>query len=144
MGVAANKALIQHVLKAYAQSDLGPLLEAIHPDIVWISQAPTAYYGFGGRHDGRAGTLAAMAKIATAYQLNHYQIEELIGEGDVVWMTARVDFTHRASGTQMTFPLVGRWQFQDDKVITVTEYYDSASLLLQEGQLVPARAIVTG
>ncbi|MEJ0027783.1 MAG: hypothetical protein WDN01_17295 [Rhizomicrobium sp.] len=78
MGAEGNKALIRHILNAYAQSDLGPLLSAIHPDIVWTSQSPAALFGFGGSHKGRAGAL--------------------------------------------------------------TEYYDSASLLLAEGRLVPARA----
>ncbi|HEY0105803.1 MAG TPA: nuclear transport factor 2 family protein [Rhizomicrobium sp.] len=140
MGAAENKALIRTILKAYAQSDLAPLLEAIHADIVWTSQAPAAHYGFGGSHKGRAGTLAGMAKIATAYQLNHYRVTELVGEGDVVWMTATVAFTHRRSGTQLSFPLVSRWQFQDAKVIALTEYFDSATLLIQEGRLGPLRA----
>ena len=138
MDAAANKSLVRRVLSAYAQSDLAPLLEIIHPDIVWISQAPAACYGFAGRHDGRAGVLAGMAKIATDYQLNSYNVGELVGEGDVVWMTAELDFTHRKSGARLKFPLVARWQFQDGKLIALTEHYDSASLLMQEGRLVLA------
>jgi len=140
VAAAENKALIQRILAAYGQSDLTPLLEAIHPDIEWVSQAPEQHYRFGGSHKGRAGTLAGMAKIATDYQLNTYKVVELIGEGDVVWVTTDVDFTHRKSGTRLKFPLVSRWQFQDGKVIALTEYYDSASLLLEEGRLVAAGA----
>ena len=138
MGAAENKAHVQRILSAYAQSDIEPLLASIHPDILWTSQAPAAFYGFGGSHKGRAGTLAGMAKIATDYQLNAYQVSELVAEGDVVWMTADADFTHRRSGTRLKFPLVSRWQFKDGKIVSLTEYYDSATLLLEEGRLVPA------
>ncbi len=138
MSAGENKAHVQRILTAYAQSDLEPLLNAIHPDIEWTSQAPAAFYGFGGCHRGRAGTLAGMAKIATDYQLNAYKVSELVAEGEVVWMSANVDFTHRKSGTRLKFPLVSRWQFNDGKVVALTEYYDSASLLLEEGRLVPA------
>ena len=139
MSAEKNKAHVQRILSAYALSDLGPLLEAIHPDIVWTSQGPAAHYGFGGGHKGRAGTLAGMAKIATDYQLNGYEVAELVAEGDVVWMTANVDFSHRKSGARLKFPLVSRWQFKDGKVVALTEYYDSASLLLEEGRLVAAK-----
>ena len=141
MSAAQNKAQIQGILGAYAQSDLEPLLAAIHPDITWTSQAPATFYGFGGTHKGRAGTLAGMAKIATDYQLNAYKVIELVAENDVVWMTADADFTHRKSGARLKFPLVSRWQFKDGRIIALTEYYDSATLLLEEGRLVPA---VTG
>ena len=138
MGVADNKALVQRVLAAYSQSDLEPLLAAIDPDVVWISQGPVQHCAFGGRHLGRAGVLAAMSKLAIEYQLHSYEVTELIGEGDVVWMTAQVDFTHNRSRQRLAFPLVSRWQIRNGRVLAVTEYYDSASLLLQEGQLAPA------
>ncbi|MEI9885574.1 MAG: nuclear transport factor 2 family protein [Rhizomicrobium sp.] len=135
MSAAANKERVRHILGAYAQSDLEPLLQAIHPDIVWITQAPSAYYPFGGRHEGRAGTLAGVAKIATVYSLNRYDVVELVAEGDVVWLTANLDFTHRKSGARLQFQLVGRWEFRDGKILKLTEYFDSASVLEQEGRL---------
>lgn len=140
MNAAENKALVRRILEAYAQADLSPFLEAIHPDIVWSSSAPQAHYGFAGPHCGRAGVLAGMAKIATEYQLNGYDVKELIAEGDVVWMTAAVDFVHRKSGQRMQFPLVSRWHIVDGKIRSLTEFFDSATLLLCEGQLVPVRA----
>lgn len=139
MSAADNKALVQRVLAAYAQSDLEPLLQVIDPNVIWISQGPVQHYAFGGMHSGRAGVLAAMSKLAMAYQLHSYNVVELVGEGDVVWMTAQVDFTHRRSKQRLAFPIVSRWQVRDGRVLSVTEYYDSASLLLQEGQLAPAQ-----
>jgi ketosteroid isomerase-like protein len=135
---AENKALVRRVLGAYAQSDLSPFLEAIDADMVWTVQAPAGSYGFAGRHLGRAGVLAGMGKIATDYQLNRYHVVELVAEDDVVWMSAEVDFTHRKSGTQLSFPMVSRWQFRNGKVAALTEFYDSASLLIQEGRMVLA------
>jgi ketosteroid isomerase-like protein len=138
VSAADNKALVRRILEAYAQSDLGPFLDAIDPDIVWTSTAPEILYGFGGRHSGRAGALASMAKIATEYQLNRYDVAELVAEGEVVWMTANVDFTHRKTGQRQRFPLVSRWHIRDGKILSLTEYFDSASMLIQEGRLVPA------
>jgi ketosteroid isomerase-like protein len=137
VAVVENKALVQRVLAAYAQSDLEPLLQVIDPNVVWISQGPAQHYAFGGKHVGRAGVLAAMSKLAMDYELHSYNVVELVGEGEVVWMTAQVDFTHRASKQRLAFPIVSRWQIRDGQVRSVTEYYDSASLLLLEGQLEP-------
>lgn len=141
MSAAANKALVRHILEAYAQADLAPLLDAIHPDVTWTACGPSPFYGFAGRHAGRAGVLAGMSKIATDYAMDQYRVAELIAEGDVVWMTANVEFTHRKSGTRMAFPLVSRWEMKDGQVFSLTEYFDSATLLLQEGKLIPAPAV---
>ncbi len=138
MSAADNKALVRRILEAYAQSDLGPFLDAIDPGIVWTSAAPETHYGFGGRHIGRAGALASVAKIATEYQLNHYEVAELVAEDEIVWMTANVDFTHRRTGQRQRFPLVSRWQIRAGKILSLTEYFDSASMLIREGRLVPA------
>ncbi|HEY0301710.1 MAG TPA: nuclear transport factor 2 family protein [Rhizomicrobium sp.] len=135
MDAAANKQSVRHILGAYAQSDIEPLLQAIHPDVVWVTQAPPEFYPFGGRHAARAGVLAGMAKIATLYSLNGYELIESVAEGDVVWTTANLDFTHRRSAMRVRFQLVSRWEFRDGNVVKLTEYFDSASVLLQEGRL---------
>ena len=116
MSAAENKALVQRVLAAYAQSDLEPLLQVIDENVVWISQGPVQHYAFGGKHMGRAGVLAAMSKLAMEYQLHDYNVVELVGEGEVVWMTAQVDFTHRRTKKNLSFPIVSRWQIPDGKV----------------------------
>lgn len=138
MGAAGNKALVQRVIAAYAQSDIDPFLESISEDFIWTSTAPEDFYGFGGRHLGRAGALAVVSKIATEYQLNAYDVVELVGEGEIVWMTANVVFTYRRSGIGQEFKLVSRWHVRNGRILALTEYFDSASLLLKEGRLVAA------
>jgi ketosteroid isomerase-like protein len=62
----------------------------------------------------------------------------MIGEGDVVWIEARLETTRRRDRTQHSIDVAARWQFREGRIVRIDEYYDSASLLMREGRLVMA------
>src|SRR5665213_1108939 len=115
---------MRRVLKAYGEGDHEPVTAILHDDIVWTSNAPPAIFRFGGQHRGKPETIMGMAMISAEYTTHHYDVLELVGEGDVVWMTARLDMTSRRNGKNFKVTLASRWQFQDGMLIGITEYYD--------------------
>jgi ketosteroid isomerase-like protein len=126
---------MRRVLKAYGEGDHAPVTAILHDDIVWISNAPAELFRFGGPHQGKAEALVGMAMIANEYTTHHYDVLELIGEGDVVWMTAKLDMTSLRSGRNFKLSLASRWQFRDGMLVGITEYYDSASVALAENRV---------
>jgi ketosteroid isomerase-like protein len=136
--VAANKAALTRIITAYGLNDVGPLLAALHDDIVWISNGPDEHLRFAGKHVGRANAIAGLSAMATDYTLHSYRIIEMIGEGDVVWMQAQLETTPRRGGPRHVVDFANRWEFRDGKIVSIIEYYDSATLLLRESRLVKA------
>ncbi len=136
--VAANKAALTRIITAYGLSDVGPLLASLHDDVVWVSNGPAQLFRFAGKHVGRSNAIAGLSAMATDYALHSYQIVELVGEGDVVWMQARLETTRRSDGTKLAIEVANRWQFREGHVVRIDEYYDSASLLMREGRLIRA------
>jgi ketosteroid isomerase-like protein len=121
----ANKDLLRRILIAYGEGDLAPMRAALDPDVVYFSHGPQEFFRFGGRHEGFGDTIAALSAIASDYAVHRYQIRELIGEGEIVWLTAEVDATDRRRKTRLKITLAARWQFKGGRVISVEEYFDS-------------------
>jgi ketosteroid isomerase-like protein len=132
---AANKVALNRIITAYAVGNLEPLLAALDADVVWTSHGPPDQLRFAGSHKGRDDCLAGLSSMATDFALHSYEIVELIAEGDVVWMQARVATSRRTGGPLHTINVANRWQFRDGKVVSITEYYDSASMLMNDGRL---------
>ncbi|MEI9996102.1 MAG: nuclear transport factor 2 family protein [Rhizomicrobium sp.] len=141
MSVEANKDAMRRALKAYGEGDFQPVLQLLHRDVVWTTQAPSALFRFGGVHHGHVEAVIGVSTIATDYTLHRYEIAEMIGEGDVVWMNARLDVTERKSGKHFGVALASRWEFRDGKAIGLTEYFDSATVALLQGSVAAAESL---
>ena len=61
-----GETLMRTVTAAFAQSDLGPLLKALHPDVVWksASRYPDGPFSFKGDYKNRAGVIEVLSNIA--------------------------------------------------------------------------------
>jgi ketosteroid isomerase-like protein len=132
---AANKAALNRIIAAYAVGDLGPMLNALHADVVWTSHGPPDQLRFAGKHDGRDSCLAGLSLMAADFALHSYEIVELVAEGDIVWMQARLETSRRTGGPRHILDVANRWQFRDGKITSITEYYDSASMLMRDDRL---------
>ena len=135
MSAETNKQAMRRVLKAYGEGDHEPVTALFHDEFVWTSHAPLELFRFGGPHRGRAEAIVGMAMIAADYSMHRYDVIELVGEDDVVWMSARLDVTSRRSGRNFKLSLASRWQFRDGMLVALTEYYDSASVALAENRV---------
>jgi ketosteroid isomerase-like protein len=133
--VEANKAVLKAVLRAYENGDYEPIFSHLDEDVVWSSNSLANHYRFGGTRRGRAGVVEALSMIAADYHINRYEVMEMIGEGDVIWATSTLSLHDRKTNRPLSFPLVNRWQFRNGKIVSCSEFFDTAAVLQQQGKL---------
>jgi ketosteroid isomerase-like protein len=133
--VEANKQVLRRVLKAYEGGDYEPIFAALDEDVVWSSNSLANHYRFGGTRRGRAGVVEALSMIAADYEISRYDVIEMIGEGDVIWATSELSLFDRKTRRALTFPLINRWQFRGGKIVSCSEFFDTAAVLQQQGRI---------
>jgi ketosteroid isomerase-like protein len=132
-GIESRKSRIKAILTAYGEGDMGALREALDPGIVYHSHAPSELFRWGGRHEGQVNGLAVLSALASDYAVHRYEVKEIVGEGDVVWVRADLEATDRHRKIRVETQLATRWEFKGDHVIRVDEYYDTAAVALKQG-----------
>ncbi len=130
----ANKTLMARVTRAFAEGDMQPLLTALDDNVQWTSNSPVPYFRFGGGHTNRDGVKELLALIAATYMFRRFQAKEIVAEGETVWGLFEVEAAHQSSGKQVKLDLAIRWIMRDGKVISHQGFFDTASVLLQQGQ----------
>lgn len=134
-GVEDNKTTLRRVLKAYESGDFDPIYKALDDDVVWASNSLASHYRFGGARQGRAGVVEALSMIAADYDISRYDVVEMVGEGDVIWATSTLSLFDRKTGRPLSFALVNRWQFKGGKIVSCSEFFDTAAVLQQQGRI---------
>jgi len=135
--------LMRKVVAAFAQSDLKPLLDALHEDVVWKSASKNkGLFSFHGEYRNRAGVLEALSNISKDYTFHHMRPKEILAAGDVVWGYFDVDLTYDAKGktfekAPLQLVMVIRWQLKDGKIIEHQAFFDTAYLLMQQSWVQP-------
>lgn len=129
--------LMRAVAAAFEKGDLGPLLAAIHPDIVWKSASrEPGLFSFGGDYKNRSGVLALTSKIALDYTFLRLEPKEIVGKGNTVWglFDAEVKYRSPREGKpskSLAFEIAFRWLLSDGKIIEHQSFFDTAFVLQQ-------------
>ena len=132
--------LMRKVAAAFEQGDLRPLLESIHPEIVWKSASSNAgLFRFAGPHRDRSGVLDVTSKIAMDYTILRFHPREIIARGDTAWGLFDAQFGYQP-GPDMARKAVDleiaiRWRLKDGKIIEHQAFFDTANLLVQTGRI---------
>src|SRR3954467_9379962 len=78
--------LMRKVVAGFEKSDLQPLLDAIHDEIVWkTATKQEGIFRFEGEYKDRRGVLDVLSKISMDYTFHHMRPREILASGDVVW-----------------------------------------------------------
>jgi ketosteroid isomerase-like protein len=128
---------LRRIMRAYLQGDLEPLFAAAADDVEWDSNVSPQNFRFGGRFKGKIGLKEALSLIASEYAILRYDVRELTGDGDVVWALSDVTLSEHKTGKRAEIRLANRWQFRDGKIVSCTEFFDSAGVLNALGRLEP-------
>ena len=134
--VEENKALVRRVLAAFGEADIEPLRAAIDPGVVFYSHSPGEIFRAGGRHEGVADSIAALSALATDFTVHRVEVKEVIGEGDVVWVTSELEFTARRHAKRLTLTVASRWLLRDGRILSVDEFWDTCAAALKQGLVV--------
>jgi ketosteroid isomerase-like protein len=127
--------LMRDVTRAFAQSDLAPLLNALHDDVVWksASRMPGGPFSFQGDYKSRAGVLELLSKLARDYTFHHMTPKEIVGGKDTVWGLFDVGLCFDPKGKRTPSPPVNlemafHWRLKDGKIIEHQAFFDTAWL----------------
>ncbi len=140
----SGETLMRTVTAAFAKSDLAPLMNALHEDVVWTSASrhPAAPFSFQGDYRHRAGVLEVLSNIAKDYTFHHMTPKEIRGDSEVVWGLFDVGLRYDAKGKNTAAKAIDmdiaiRWRLKDGKIIEHQAFFDTAYLMLQQTSAQP-------
>jgi ketosteroid isomerase-like protein len=136
------------VLEAWGEADLGPARAAFADDIVWRSASSGGEdaFCFGGIYRGREAVLGHLYTLSTRYYFRRYTAKEIISQGEIVWgvFDVRGNYFPRPGSEQdrkpIAFENAFRWRVRDGKILESQSFFDTASLLVQQGALLTQAA----
>jgi ketosteroid isomerase-like protein len=133
--------LMRKVAAGFEKSDLQPLLDAVHDEIVWkTATTQEGVFRFQGEYKDRQGVLDVLSKISMDYTFHHMRPKEVLASGDVVWglFDAELSFDPKGKSVPpntMKLEMAVRWRLKDGKIIEHQAFFDTAALLRQQERL---------
>ena len=133
-----NENLMRTVVAAFEKSDLKPLYEALHEDVVWKSASKQeGLFSFDGEYKSRPGVLEVLSNISKDYTFHHMKPKEVVAARDVVWGLFDVGLRYDAKGTpapatEIKLDMAIRWRIKDGKIIEHQAFFDTAHLVVQQ------------
>lgn len=134
--------LMRKVIAGFEKSDLQPLLDALHDDVVWKSASKKpGMFRFGGNYQTKLGVIEALSQISMDYTVQHMWPKEITTCGDVVWGLFDVETAYdpmdpdpmaastSAQEKMIQLEMAIRWRLKDGKIIEHQSFLDTALLL---------------
>jgi ketosteroid isomerase-like protein len=132
--------LMRTITSAFEEGDVRPLMAAIHPDVVWKSASKYGgLFSFGGKHMDRIGVVEVLSKIALRYTFTRFRPKEIVEQGDMVWGLFDTKLAYKPpkgrAPKSVTIEIAIRWKLCDGKIVEHQAFFDTASVLVQQGMM---------
>ena len=131
----SNKNLMLAVMAGLKSGKLEILFETIRADVVWKVMAPREFFRFGGRYEGMAGVKEFTALLFSDYHLARLNPRTVTAKGTEVWGMFDAEALHRSSGRYVRFDISLYWRMKDGQIAEQQCFFDTASVLMQQGDL---------
>ena len=135
---SSNRDLMLSVFAAFKDGNLEPLFAALSPAVVWTSTAPREFFRFGGTHRGITGMKEYTALLFSRYSFVRFAPRMVTAKGDLVWGLFETEMRHAPSGKYVKSDIMVRWIVRDGHITEHQGLFDTAAVLLQQGELVAA------
>ncbi len=136
----ANNSLMLSVLSAFLKGNLEPLFAALSTDVVWKATAPKEFFRFGGNYQGIAGVKEYTALLFSRYHFTRFAPKVVTAKGDEVWGIFDIEALHQPSGRYIRFDVSIRWTVKNGQIAEHQCFFDTAGVLLQQGDIAVAAA----
>jgi ketosteroid isomerase-like protein len=131
----SNNTLMLTVTSAFRDGNLDPLFAALSPEVVWTATAPKEFFRFGGTHRGLAGMKEYTALLFSRYHFIRFAPKTITAKGDQVWGVFDAEALHRPSGKYVRSDIAIRWTVRHGKITEHQGFFDTAGVLMQQGDL---------
>lgn len=129
----ANVDLIRGIYDGFAAGDVGAVLGAMKPDIVW-NEAENFPYADGNPYIGpQAVAEGVFARCVGEWDGFAVAIDEILDAGDTIVALGRYHGTNKATGMPMKAQLVHVWRVADGKVAAFQQYADTLQVARASG-----------
>ncbi|MCP8315747.1 MAG: ester cyclase [archaeon] len=134
MSLEKNKAVVRRWIEAENKKDLAVLNELMAADYFDPSLQVR------GREASKAKAKQLMAMVFKGFPYTHETIEDIISEGDKVWVHLKITGTHTGeyrglapTGKKITYTAIVIWRIVNGKVIESWGIYDPLDAYKQLG-----------
>ena len=133
--------LMCKVVAGFENSDMAPLLAAMHDEIVWKSaNRYDALFRSKGEYKTRPRVIELLTDIFRNYKFHRFEPKEIVAIGNVVWGHFDVVLSFDPKGTgivskHVDLEIAIRWLLREGKIVEHQSFFDTASLLIQQAQL---------
>ncbi|QAX31539.1 nuclear transport factor 2 family protein [Leisingera sp. NJS204] len=83
---------------------------------------------FSAARNGRAQLRSYLSELTSAFEMEHWTLEETVSEGDRVVGLGTTAWTCKATGKRVETPVAIVCRFRDGRICDLHEFYDSASV----------------
>jgi hypothetical protein len=120
-----NVALIRGIYDGFAAGDVGAVLGAMSPDIVW-NEAENFPYADGNPYVGpQAIAEGVFARCIGEWDGFAVEVEEILDAGDTVVALGRYGGSCKATGRRMNPQLAHVWRVAGGKAVAFQQYVDT-------------------
>jgi ketosteroid isomerase-like protein len=121
----ANVDLIRSIYAAFAAGDVGGVLGAMSPGIVW-NEAENFPYADGNPYVGPEAVAAGVfARCGSEWDGFSVEPQEYLDAGDIVVVLGRYHGTYKATGKAQHTQLVHVWRIEGGKAAAFQQYADT-------------------
>lgn len=128
-----NLAKLKSAYQAWHQSkgsDSKVWLDLMSDQVKLRSMAHAApALAFAQHRQSKAEAVAYFTALAKEWSMVHWTPETFVSEGDRIAMFGSCAWTNKATGKIAEISIGHLWQFENGKVVSVTEIFDSARAL---------------
>jgi ketosteroid isomerase-like protein len=128
--------LMLTVAAGFKSGNLEPLFAAIDADVTWKVMAPREFFRFGGVYHGISGVREYTALLFSVYHFARLKPLTVTAKGNEVWGLFDAEALHRPSGRYVRSVVSVHWLMKDGRIVEHQGFFDTASVLMQQGDLV--------
>jgi len=121
-------AVLRPIYEAYARGDMPTVFGALAEDVDWTSECRGGL-PWGGCYSGAAGVTAYFERVSANIEIEEFEVQEIIAQGDRAAVLTRVTARLRSTGQAMTLPKVDLVTVRDGKIASFSEFYDTATVV---------------
>ena len=136
-----NKQLIRQMYDAFQRGDIDTILKNLTEDFAWNLPGPAP---FAGQRSGREGMRAFFTEMMAAAELDQFDVDEILGDGEKVVVLGRQRATVRATGAKYSTDFAHVWTLRGGKVSHGVVFEDTNAAGAAFGESSRERQALTG
>jgi uncharacterized protein len=117
-----SKETVTGIYEAFGRRDIAALLHAMADDVQWEMPGPAP---FSGSRKGLAAVQQFFQELAAAVNIEKFEVDFMVAEGENVVVMGRERSTVRATGRTGEHHWAHAWTVRDGKVVHVRLYEDT-------------------